>query len=225
VSVPGPARPALARRALAEFTGTGLLAAVVIGSGIMAVRLSPGAPGLELLENSLATAAGLAVIIAVLAPVSGAHLDPVVSAADWALGRRSGAGLPGRDAAVYVAAQLAGGIGGAVLASLMFALPAVTDSATVGSAPHLWLGEVVATAGLVLVVFALVRSGRSGGAGGGAGVRRGAGGRGGPDLRELKGRRLRWRTFPRCCSCAPTTRAGRRWRRRCWPVRRAARYG
>ena len=155
-----PARPALGRRALAEFIGTGLLVAVVVGSGIMAVRLSPGAAGLELLENSLATAAGLAVIIAVLAPVSGAHLNPVVSAADWALGRRSGAGLPGRDAAVYAAAQLAGGIGGAVLANLMFALPAVTRSATVRSAPHLWLGEVVATAGLVLVVFALARSGR-----------------------------------------------------------------
>jgi glycerol uptake facilitator-like aquaporin len=153
--------PALVRRALAEFTGTGLLASVVIGSGIMAVRLSPGDTGLELLENSVATAAGLAVIIAVLAPVSGAHLNPVVSAVDWALGRRSGAGLPGRDAAVYVAAQVSGAIGGAVLANLMFALPAVTESATARSAPHLWLGEVVATAGLVLVVFALARSGRS----------------------------------------------------------------
>jgi arsenate reductase len=161
VSAAGPTRPPLARRALAEFTGTGLLVAVVVGSGIMAARLSPGAAGLELLENSLATAAGLAVIIAVLAPVSGAHLNPVVSAADWALGRRSGAGLPGRDAAAYAAAQLAGGIGGAVLANLMFALPAVTESATARSAPHLWLGEVVATAGLVLVVFSLARSGRA----------------------------------------------------------------
>jgi arsenate reductase len=160
VSVPAAGRPALARRALAEFTGTGLLVSVVVGSGIMAVRLSPGATGLELLENSAATAAGLAVIIAVLAPASGAHLNPVVSAVDWALGRRSRAGLPGRDAAVYVAAQVAGGIGGSVLANLMFALPAVTESPTVRSAPHLWLGEVVATAGLVLVVFALARSGR-----------------------------------------------------------------
>jgi glycerol uptake facilitator-like aquaporin len=160
VSPPGPARPALWRRALAEFTGTGLLVTVVVGSGIMAVRLSPGAAGLDLLENSLATVAGLAVIIAVLAPVSGAHLNPAVSAVDWALGRRSGAGLPGRDAAVYVAAQLAGGIGGAALANLMFALPAVTASATARSSPRLWLGEVVATAGLILVVFALARSGR-----------------------------------------------------------------
>ena len=152
--------PALARRLLAEFTGTGLLVAVVVGSGIMAVRLSPGQPGLELLENTLATVAGLAVIIVVLGPVSGAHLNPVVSAADWALGRRSGTGLPGRDAVAYAVAQTGGAVGGAVLANLMFALPADSASRTARSAPHLWLGEVVATAGLVLVVFALARSGR-----------------------------------------------------------------
>jgi glycerol uptake facilitator-like aquaporin len=153
--------PALARRLLAEFIGTGLLVAVVIGSGIMAARLSPGQPGLELLENTLATVAGLAVIIAVLAPVSGAHLNPVVSAADWALGRQSGIGLPGREALAYALAQTAGAVGGAVLANLMFALPAVSTSRTARSAPHLWIGEVVATAGLVLVVFALARSGRA----------------------------------------------------------------
>ena len=152
--------PALARRLLAEFTGTGLLVAVVVGSGIMAARLSPGQPGLELLENTLATVAGLAVIIVVLAPVSGAHLNPVVTAADWALGRRSGSGLPGRDALAYLVAQTAGAAGGAVLANLMFALPAVSVSRTARSAPHLWIGELVATAGLVLVVFALARSGR-----------------------------------------------------------------
>ncbi len=78
----------LARRLLAELIGTGLLVAVVVGSGVMAARLSPGQLGLELLENTLATVAGLAVIITVLAPVSGAHLNPVVSAADWALDRR-----------------------------------------------------------------------------------------------------------------------------------------
>jgi arsenate reductase len=159
--------PGLARRLLAEFTGTGLLVAVVVGSGIMAARLSPGQPGLELLENTLATAAGLAVIITVLAPVSGAHLNPVISAADWVLGRRPGTGLPGpgtglpgREAAGYAAAQTGGAIGGAVLANLMFALPAVTASHTARSAPHLWLGEAAATAGLVLVVFALARTGR-----------------------------------------------------------------
>ena len=153
--------PALARRLLAEFTGTGLLVAVVIGSGIMAARLSPGQPGLELLENTLATVAGLGVIIAVLMPVSGAHLNPVVSAADWALGRRSGSGLPGREALAYALAQTGGAVGGAVLANLMFALPAVSASRTARSAPHLWIGEAVATAGLVLVVFALARSGRA----------------------------------------------------------------
>jgi glycerol uptake facilitator-like aquaporin len=153
--------PGLARRLLAEFTGTGLLVAVVVGSGIMAARLSPGQPGLELLENTLATVAGLAVIIAVLAPVSGAHLNPVVSAADWLLGRRAGTGLPGREAIAYAVAQITGAIGGAVLANLMFALPAVSVSRTARSAPHLWLGELVATAGLVLVVFALARSGKS----------------------------------------------------------------
>jgi glycerol uptake facilitator-like aquaporin len=151
----------LARRLLAEFTGTGLLVAVVVGSGIMAARLSPGQPGLELLENTLATVAGLAVLIVVLAPVSGAHLNPVVTAADWALARRSGSGVSGRDALAYIAAQTAGAVGGAVLANLMFALPAVSASRTARSAPHLWLGEVVATAGLVLVVFALARSGRA----------------------------------------------------------------
>jgi len=150
----------LARRLLAEFAGTGLLVAVVVGSGIMAARLSPGQPGLELLENTLATMAGLAVIIVVLAPVSGAHLNPVVTAADWALGRRSGAGLPGREAVAYLAAQTAGAAGGAVLANLMFALPAVSVSRTARSAPHLWIGEAAATAGLVLVIFALARSGR-----------------------------------------------------------------
>ena len=152
--------PSLARRALAEFTGTGALVAVVVGSGIMAGRLSPGDTGLELLENTLATAAGLAVIIVVLGPVSGAHLNPLISAADWVLGRRGRTGLPARDLAVYVPVQVAGGIGGAVLANLMFALPAATASDRVRSAPHLWLGEVVATAGLVLVVFGLARSGR-----------------------------------------------------------------
>jgi len=93
--------PALARRALAELTGTWLLVAVVVGSGIMATRLSPGDTGVELLENTLATVAGLAVLIVVFGPVSGAHLNPLVSAADWALGRRTGTGLRGRDLAVY----------------------------------------------------------------------------------------------------------------------------
>lgn len=150
----------LGRPLLAEFTGTGLLTAVVVGSGIMAARLSPGQAGLELAENTLATVAGLTVLIVVLGPVSGAHFNPVVSAVDWVLGRRSRTGLSGRDALAYMAAQTAGAAGGAVLANLMFALPAVSVSTTARSAPHLWIGEVVATAVLVLVVFALARSGR-----------------------------------------------------------------
>ncbi len=164
---PSPSPPSaslsasLWRRALAEFTGTGLLVAVVVGSGIMAARLSPRDTGLELLENAVATAAGLAVIILMFGPVSGAHLNPVVSLADWALGRRTRSGLAARDLAAYLPAQVAGGIGGAVLANLMFALPAVTASAKDRSAGHLWLGEVVATAGLVLLIFALARSGRA----------------------------------------------------------------
>jgi len=155
VSVP------LARRAAAELAGTATLVAVVVGSGIMAARLSPSDTGLELLENSLATAAGLAVVIVVAGPVSGAHLNPVVSLADWALGRRSASGLPGRELAAYLPAQVAGAIAGAMLANVMFGLPAVATSARDRSGGGLWLGEAVATAGLVLVVFGLARSGRS----------------------------------------------------------------
>ena len=145
---------------LAEFLGTGLLVAIVVGSGIMASRLSPGDIGLELLENSTATALGLTVLILVLAPVSGAHFNPVVTVADHVLGHRSGHGPDLRTAAGYIAAQIAGAVAGAVLANLMFALPAVTASQHVRSSEHLWLGEVVATAGLILVVFSLARTGR-----------------------------------------------------------------
>jgi glycerol uptake facilitator-like aquaporin len=151
--------PPLLRRAFAELLGTGLLVAVVVGSGIMASRLSPGQPGLELLENSVVTALGLTVIILMLAPVSGAHLNPVISAADWALGRRHG-GLRPRQLTVYLPAQVAGAVGGAALANLMFALPAVSISGKGRSGAQLWLGEVVATTGLVVVIFALTRSGR-----------------------------------------------------------------
>jgi arsenate reductase len=151
---------ALARRALAEFLGTGLLVAIVVGSGIMAQRLSPGDVGLQLLENSTASALGLAAIILVFGPVSGAHFNPVVSLADFALGRRSGTGADRLTVAVFIPAQFAGGIGGAVLANLMFALPAATASTHVRTGVHLWLGEVVATAGLVLLIFSLGRTGR-----------------------------------------------------------------
>jgi arsenate reductase len=149
------------RRLAAEFVGTGLLVAAVVGSGIAASRLSSGDAGLQLLENAFATALALAVLILIFGPVSGGHLNPVVSAADWWLGRRAGTGLAPRDLVGYVLAQAAGAVAGAVLADLMYALPAVTWSATRRDAPHLWLGEVVATAGLVLLVFALARSGRA----------------------------------------------------------------
>jgi glycerol uptake facilitator-like aquaporin len=149
------------RRAAAEFLGTALLVAVVVGSGIMAARLSPDDLGLQLLENSTATALGLAAIILLVGPVSGAHLNPVVSLADWWLGRGTGHGLSGRALGVYVPAQVAGAISGAVLANLMFDLAAVDWAATDRDAAHLWLGEVVATAGLVLLVVALARSGRA----------------------------------------------------------------
>jgi glycerol uptake facilitator-like aquaporin len=151
--------PSWSRRLVAEFVGTGLLVAVVVGSGIAAQRLSPGDTGLQLLQNSLATTLGLAVLIVVLGPVSGAHLNPVVTLAEWVLGRRTGAGLGLRGAGAYAAVQIVGGVAGAVLANLMFEVP-TTPAATVRAGSGLLLAEVVATAGLVLVIFSLTRSGR-----------------------------------------------------------------
>ena len=149
----------LPRRAAAELLGTALLVTVVVGSGIMAADLSADV-GLQLLANSIATAFGLAVIILVVGPVSGAHLNPVVSAADWCIGRRNRAGLSPRDLGIYVVAQVAGAILGAVLANVMFDLAPVTWSTTDRDQSNLWLGEMVATAGLILLIFALARSGR-----------------------------------------------------------------
>src|SRR5918993_4186104 len=151
----------LHRRLAAELLGTGLLVTIVVGSGIAAQSLSPNDVGLQLLENSLATVFGLAVLILVLGPVSGAHFNPVVSAVDWLLGRRAGTGLSGREVAAYTLAQVTGGVLGAVLANVMFDLPAGhianTDRVRVGRG----IGEVVATAGLVLLIFALARTGRA----------------------------------------------------------------
>ncbi|WP_405429007.1 aquaporin [Micromonospora sp. NBC_00617] len=152
---------ALWRRLLAEFTGTALLVTAVVGSGIMATTLSPDDVGLQLLQNSIATAFALGALILIFGPVSGAHFNPVVSAADWFLGRRAGTGLTVRDLGGYVAAQVAGAIAGSVLANLMFDLAAVTWSGKDRAAGNLWLGEVVATTGLILLVFALARSGRA----------------------------------------------------------------
>lgn len=147
---------ALWRRLAAEFAGSAFLAAVVIGSGIAATTLSPADTGLELLENAAATAAGLFAIILMFGPVSGGHFNPVVSFADAAFG-----GLRWRDAAAYLPAQVAGCIVGAVIANLMFAQAAVSISAKQRATPAHFLAEIVATLGLIVVIFALARSGRS----------------------------------------------------------------
>jgi glycerol uptake facilitator-like aquaporin len=156
-----PKLPPLFRRLAAELLGTGLLVTVVVGSGIAAESLSPSDVGLQLLENSLATAFGLAVLILVFGPVSGAHFNPVVSVVDWRLGRRRRTGLSGREVVAYGLAQVAGGVLGAVLANVMFDLPAAqianTDRVSLGHG----IGEVVATGGLVLLIFALARTGRA----------------------------------------------------------------
>lgn len=149
------------RRLLAEFVGTALLVTAVVGSGIMATELSPNDVGLQLLQNSIATAFALGVLILTFGPVSGAHFNPVVSAADWWLGRRHGTGLNGRDLTGYAIAQTLGAIAGSILANTMFDLAAATMSSKERSGAHLWLGEVVATTGLLLLIFALVRSGRA----------------------------------------------------------------
>ena len=154
-------QPAPWRRFLAEFVGTALLVTAVVGSGVMATTLSPDDVGLQLLENSVATAFALAALILTFGPVSGAHFNPVVSTADWLLGRRTRTGLTAADLGGYVVAQTAGAIGGSILANLMFDLAAVDLSGKARSAGHLWLGEVVATSGLILLIFALARSGRA----------------------------------------------------------------
>jgi len=145
----------LLRRLAAEFLGSAFLATIVVGSGIAATSLSADG-GIQLLINAAATALGLGVLIAILRPVSGAHFNPLVSIADTVLGRRGIA-----DVAGYCAAQVVGCVAGAILANVMFDAPAVswgtTDRVTAG---HL-LGEVVATAGLVLVIFGLARAGRT----------------------------------------------------------------
>jgi glycerol uptake facilitator-like aquaporin len=146
-----------ARRALAEFIGTTLLLVAVIGSGITAKRLSPTDTGLELLENTLAIGAALPAIIIAVGPASGAHLNPVVSIVDAAFG-----GLRPRELVAYIGAQFAGAAVGVIAANLMFSLPAVTISTHSRSTPGLWLGEVIATLGLLLVIFGAVRTHRAG---------------------------------------------------------------
>ncbi|GHB67289.1 transport protein [Streptomyces cirratus] len=156
MSAPAP----LVRRAAVEGLGTAALVAVVVGSGIQATGLTRDV-GTQLLANSLATVFGLGVLIALLGPVSGAHFNPAVTLAAWFTGRRTGDGPALREVAAYVAAQVAGAIAGAVLADAMFDKPLVRLSTHDRWAGHLWLAEVVATAGLVWLIFGLARAGRA----------------------------------------------------------------
>jgi glycerol uptake facilitator-like aquaporin len=141
---------------VAELLGSAFLAAIVIGSAIAAQQLSPGDVGLELFENAAATAAGLFAIILMFGPVSGAHFNPVVSFVDAAFG-----GLRWRYALAYLPAQMAGCVGGAVVANLMFSRAGVSISTKQRASGAHFLSEVVATLGLLLVIFALARTGRS----------------------------------------------------------------
>jgi glycerol uptake facilitator-like aquaporin len=144
------------RKLLAEYLGSLLLAAIVIGSGIAAQNLSPHAIGLELLENAAATGVGLYFLIVTLGPISGAHFNPIISFVDALFG-----GISWRSAWSYLVAQVAGCVSGAMVANLMFSRAAVTLSTDHrGSVAH-GFSEVIATAGLVLVVFALAKTQRS----------------------------------------------------------------
>jgi arsenate reductase len=152
--LPGPL-PLLGRQALAEFLGSAGLVAVVVGSGIAAQRLSDDV-GLQLLENALVTGAGLVALILGFGPASGAHFNPVISLVDRVYG-----GLTTRQLAAYLPAQFAGGVVGVMLANLMFDLDAFDISSRDRSSGGLWLAEALATFGLVVLVFGLVRSRRS----------------------------------------------------------------
>lgn len=148
--------PSLDRRVFAEFLGSALLAAIVIGSGIAAQQLSPTDIGLQLLENTLITGAGLFALISVFGPVSGAHFNPAVTIADIVFN-----GIKWRDALYYIPSQILGCICGALLANFMFALPIVSWSQHHRiTGPH-FVSEIVATAGLLLVIFGLNRAGKS----------------------------------------------------------------
>ena len=154
-----PQTPPLIAKAAAELVGTTALVAVVVGSGIQATELTKDV-GLQLLANSLATVFGLGVLITLLGPVSGAHFNPAVTLAEWWTARRGGVGVTLREAAIYVPTQIVGAIAGAVLADAMFGEPLVKWSTHDRSAGHLLLGEVVATAGLIVLIFGLARTDR-----------------------------------------------------------------
>ena len=152
----GALRLDLTRRLTAEALGTAFLIVAVIGSGIMASQLSPSDVGLQLLENAAATAGALIGLILMFGAVSGAHFNPVVTLTDRMLGTTTN-----RESVMYIAAQVAGGCLGAVVANLMFELPAIEWSTKERSSPALWLSEVVATVGLLLVIQGCVRTGRT----------------------------------------------------------------
>jgi len=145
----------LPRRLFAELLGSAFLAAVVIGSGIAAQQLSPGDIGLELFENAAATAAGLFTIILMFGPVSGGHFNPVVSLVDASFG-----GLSWRDALAYIPAQITGCILGAMAANAMFAEALVSISAKHRASPAHFFSEIIATLGLLLVIFSIARTKR-----------------------------------------------------------------
>ncbi|MCP2313032.1 aquaporin [Kitasatospora paracochleata] len=149
----------LPRRLAAEAVGTAVLAAVLVGSGIQASGLSPDG-GVRFLANVLASVLALAVLIALLAPVSGAHFNPLVSAADWWSRRHDPAGPSARELGLYVLAQLGGAAAGVGLANAMFERPFVQLASQQRSSGHLWLAEGVATGVLILLVLGLLRSGR-----------------------------------------------------------------
>jgi glycerol uptake facilitator-like aquaporin len=151
---------ALARRLAAEFTGTGLLVAVVVGSGIAATRLT-GDGAVRLLVNSTVTALGLAVLILLFAPAGGAQFNPVVTAADWLLARNTPDRYGAGHALAVMASQVAGAIGGAALADAMFAAPVLSPSGHHRGGGPVLLSEVVATAGLLLLIVSLARTGRT----------------------------------------------------------------
>jgi glycerol uptake facilitator-like aquaporin len=149
-------QPNLWRRLLGEYLGSLLLAAIVIGAGIAAQTLSPHATGLELFEDAIATGLGLFVLILMFGAISGAHFNPVISLVDAMFG-----GITWRDASCYCAVQVAGCFSGAVLANLMYSHSAISLSTHHRASLAHALSEVVATAGLVLIVFVLARTGRS----------------------------------------------------------------
>ncbi|HUY86262.1 MAG TPA: MIP/aquaporin family protein [Acidimicrobiales bacterium] len=144
------------RRLVAELLGSAFLAALVIGSGIAAQQLSPNDVGLELFENAAATAAGLFAIILMFGPISGGHFNPIVSFVDSAFG-----GLKWRDAVAYLPAQVVGCASGAVVANLMFSRAAISISTKHRASAGHFISEVVATLGLLLVIFSLARTHRS----------------------------------------------------------------